>query len=300
MENREVDKREEQNAIQSLLEDLNLSIVTGESDMKALLAALALPEKEFAFIQEIILSEFEKELNDTQDRILMIQALNSAGLKVEDLNAVFDELVEKIDNSFAGKISQQKIDFLKRFIGLMVVSLNETEGIAKRVVPIPIEYIHENAKKPTYANDGDAGLDVYALEDITIEPGQTVVVPTGLKIAIPLGYELQVRPRSGLTLKTSLRIANSPGTIDANYRGEIGVVVWNSEPEIKGFEVDYDEGGRVMVKNVVYGSSYTITKGMRFAQLVLQEIPTAAFYEVESVGEIGEDRRSGFGGTGTH
>ena len=119
-------------------------------------------------------------------------------------------------------------------------------------------------------------------------------MPTGLKTAIPLGYELQVRPRSGLSAKSPLRIANSIGTIDANYRGEIGVIITNSNPPIT--KIEFDEKGNVI--DYIYGEDYTITKGMRFAQLVLKEVPTCSFLQVESVADIGEDRNSGFGGAG--
>ena len=135
---------------------------------------------------------------------------------------------------------------------------------------------------------------MYALEDITIAPGETKLIPLGIKCALPLGYELQVRPKSGRCLKTKLRIANTPGTIDAGYRDEIGVIIDNIEPVIR--HADMDETGRLF--NILWGQSYTIGKGEKFAQLVLSEVPKAAFYEVETVANIGEDRKGGFGSTG--
>jgi dUTP pyrophosphatase len=138
-------------------------------------------------------------------------------------------------------------------------------------------------------------MDIYALEDITIAPGETKLIPTGLKVAIPAGYELQVRPKSGRCLKTKLRVANTPGTIDAGYRDEIGVIIDNIEPFIKDAEMD--ENGRLY--NVLFGQSYTIGKGEKFAQLVLAEVPKAVFYEVEKVDAIENDgRNGGFGSTG--
>ena len=95
-------------------------------------------------------------------------------------------------------------------------------------VEVALEICDPRAKVPAYATPGDAGMDIAAIEDIKIKPGQTVIVRTGLKVAIPEGYEIQVRPRSGLSYKTPLRIVNSPGTIDAGYRDEIGVIMQNT------------------------------------------------------------------------
>jgi dUTP pyrophosphatase len=174
-------------------------------------------------------------------------------------------------------------------------ALAEAEGVAKKTILIPIESCREGAKMPTYAHLTDSGMDVYALEDITIAPGETKLVPTGIKVAIPSGYELQVRPKSGRCLKTKLRVANTPGTIDAGYRDEIGVIIDNIEPFIKS--ADMDEAGRLY--NVEFGSSYTIGAGEKFAQLVLCEVPKAAFFEVEAVSAIDNDgRNGGFGSTG--
>lgn len=82
-------------------------------------------------------------------------------------------------------------------------------------IPVKVEKMVENAILPTYANPGDAGADIYASSSVSIKPHSTVLIPTGLKVAIPEGYEIQIRPRSGLSLKTSLRVANAPGTIKA-------------------------------------------------------------------------------------
>lgn len=282
----------------TILEALTPELLDDFFDIKPVLGALSLPEKEFALVNGIILFELEKQLNNSNEKLLMVQGLNAAGLKAEALTESFLELIEGVDREFTGKLSQQKIDFLKTFLGLFVEAISSTEGVAKRLVPLPFELIHKEAKLPTYAKIGDAGADIYAVEDITIHPGETVVVPTGLKVATPLGYELQVRPRSGLSLKTPLRIANSPGTIDSGYRDEVGVIVWNSDPKIKDIEFEYDEQGRTILRSIEHGQSYTITQGMRFAQLALSEVPTMAPYQVEKVQDIGEDRMGGFGSSG--
>jgi dUTP pyrophosphatase len=138
-------------------------------------------------------------------------------------------------------------------------------------------------------------MEIYLTEDVTIHPGETKLIPTGIKVALPLGYELQVRPKSGRSLKSKLRIANTPGTIDAGYRDEIGIIVDNIDQVIKGGELD--EAGRLT--DILWGSDITLEKGEKIAQLVLSEVPKAVFYEVESVAAIENDgREGGFGSTG--
>lgn len=95
---------------------------------------------------------------------------------------------------------------------------------------INIKRVHEDAYLPSYAHTGDSGFDLHALEDIIVEPGQTIRVRTGLAFEIPDGFELQIRPRSGVSAKTKLRVSNSPATIDASYRGEVMVLLDNIAP----------------------------------------------------------------------
>lgn len=275
---------------------MNLLSFDGDNDSAtALFSVLYLDDPEFTIVSELLLSNLEKTLNDQTAKLALVQSLNSSGLKAEDLVASVQDIAEQIQNTAEFKqFDVAKRDYLTKIVTIFVNAVMETEGIAKRIITVPIELCHEDAKIPTYAHAGDAGMDIYAVEDITIKPGETVIVPTGLKTAIPLGYELQVRPRSGLSAKSPLRIANSIGTIDANYRGEIGVIITNSNPPIT--KIEFDEKGNVI--DYIYGEDYTITKGMRFAQLVLKEVPTCSFLQVESVADIGEDRNSGFGGSG--
>lgn len=160
-------------------------------------------------------------------------------------------------------------------------------------IEVYVERCREDVELPTYANYGDAGMDVCAAEDVTINPGQTVIIPTGLKVAIPVGYEIQVRPRSGISFKNPLRIPNSPGTIDSGYRDEVGIIMTNSS------EQQYIKEGpfRIGEKGNNQGA-YEIKKGDKVAQLVLQKVPVIKFTEVKSVKEIGQDRNGGFGSTG--
>lgn len=131
---------------------------------------------------------------------------------------------------------------------------------------------------PVYASELAAGADVKAWikEQIVIEPGESVLIPTGLRFAIPEGYEIQVRPRSGLALKNQITVLNTPGTIDADYRGEVGVILINHG------------------KN-----AFIVTPGMRIAQLVLAKVERADFFLEDALVSTSRGE-GGFGHTGTH
>lgn len=131
---------------------------------------------------------------------------------------------------------------------------------------------------PVYSSDLAAGADVKACiqEDMVIEPGVSALIPTGLKLSIPEGYEIQVRPRSGLALKQQITVLNTPGTIDADYRGQVGVILINHGKQ-----------------------SFIVSRGMRIAQLVLARVAQAQYQLVD---ELSVTLRGvgGFGHTGTH
>lgn len=157
-------------------------------------------------------------------------------------------------------------------------------------VDVLIEVCREGIELPSYANIGDAGMDVCSAVDLEIKPGETVAVPTGLKVAIPVGYEIQVRPRSGISLKTPMRVPNSPGTIDSGYRDEVCVIMYNSSVTNDGIFLLSDKGNKQ--------GTYKINKGDRVAQFVLQEVPTINWVKVESVENEGVNRGGGFGSSG--
>ena len=278
-------------SLKGIVEEAGLD---GEA-LDAIGAILAVPDDQFAILAPGILQSFQQSVNNPNDKIALAQAVNASGMKAEDLTDSFEGICAEIDKMTT---SAQKRDFLKQIIGTIVNSVADTEGIAKRNIAVPIELCDPNAKIPQYAHISDSGVDVYALDDITINPGETVLVPTGLKVALPAGYELQVRPKSGRCIKTKLRVANTPGTVDQGYRDEIKVIVENIEAPIKDIEYDFDDDGNIVLKSILHGSDFTIGKGEKFAQLVLMEVPKVAFYRVDSVKDIGEDRGGGFGSTG--
>lgn len=159
-------------------------------------------------------------------------------------------------------------------------------------VEVFLEVCREGVEVPSYAKEGDAGMDVCSAKEVLIAPGETVIIPTGIKLAIPEGYEIQVRPRSGISFKTPLRLSNSPGTIDSGYRDELGIIMTNtSESAFCDKIYDIDTKGN-------YKGTYRIRKGDRIAQIVLQVVPKIKFTIVDSVESIGNNRGGGFGSTG--
>jgi len=158
-------------------------------------------------------------------------------------------------------------------------------------IEILIEICREGVSLPAYAKPGDAGMDVCAAVDIDLKPGETAVVPTGLKLAIPEGYEIQIRPRSGISLNTPLRLSNSPGTIDCGYRGELGILLTNQSTHSQENILTINSKDNI-------NGTYHIRKGDRIAQMVLMEVPRMKLSVVSSVEGTGTDRGGGFGSTG--
>lgn len=172
-------------------------------------------------------------------------------------------------------------------------------------VGIAVQRLSTSAKLPIYTHSTDAGMDICADEDVTIAPCDTGIVHTGLAVAVPEGYELQIRPRSGISLNTPLRIPNTPGTIDAGYRGELCVLIHNDSDRY------YTDGiGKVKIMPDIAENHHTIStkgykkgwydikKGDRIAQAVLMRVPKAEIIEVEDVRQIETNRNGGFGSTG--
>lgn len=129
---------------------------------------------------------------------------------------------------------------------------------------------------PSYETVGAAGMDLHAAvdADVLVTPGTRALIPTGIAIALPSGYEAQIRPRSGLAMKNGISLVNSPGTIDADYRGEVGVIVINHGDQV-----------------------FTVTRGMRIAQMVVAPVIQAVWDEVSTLPETARGT-GGFGSTG--
>lgn len=160
---------------------------------------------------------------------------------------------------------------------------------------IKIEFCNENAKLPQYIHQGDAGMDVYAAEEVLIAPGETKAVKLGFKAAIPEGYEVQIRPRSGLSLKTRLRMPNSVGTIDAGYRDEWAVLLYNCSTKV---DDNYTEEILTCFEKNNRAGTYKICVGDRIAQIVVAEVCRASWQQCRDIADIGFNRGGGFGSSG--
>lgn len=292
------DEKVQKNVLESLLNVLPIPAGPNRSGLEEFAAILALSDESFEVLAPKILETTREAFSDVSTKAQISSVLIAEGFKIEDLAESLPDIFEALDRDLKGTVSPIKIDFLKELFSITVNSLSDTIALPKRTIQIPIELCNENAKIPTYANPGDAGLDVYALEDITVLPGETVLVPTGIKVAIPKGYEIQVRPKSGRALKTKLRVANTPGTIDSGYRDEVKVIIENVDPPIKDITYTFNADGEIKIDSILHGSPFTIGKGEKFAQLVLNEVATANFYQVEDIGIVGNNRGGGFGSSG--
>lgn len=142
------------------------------------------------------------------------------------------------------------------------------------MLELKIRKINEEAKLPEYAHEGDAGLDLFSVDDITILPGESKLIKTGIQIELPRDTEAQVRPRSGLALKNQITVLNTPGTIDEGYRGEVGVILINHGKE-----------------------QFHVEKGMKIAQMVIKPVLKVTIKEVVELTDTTRGK-GGFGSTG--
>ena len=166
---------------------------------------------------------------------------------------------------------------LEDILGIGFDDLEEEIYRNARTKTIEVELVHDDAVFPKYAYESDSGFDLHSTQDLTIGPFGRILVPTGIKVSFQEGYEIQVRPKSGLAIKQGLTVLNTPGTVDQGYTGEIQVIVFNT-------------------------NNYTvmIPKGMKVGQAVLCPVINGKYVRFEKVDTLGEKDRgdNGFGSTG--
>lgn len=209
----------------------------------------------------------------TQMRLEGLSKTDMVGKK-EELLADMRALAESAEL----EISNEKKELYNKMLEVTEKLYDKAlESVSRETALIPVELCRPNAKAPSYAHEDDAGFDFYLPEDFTIKAHEFgKIAPTGVKMAIPTGYELQIRPRSGNSVKTTLRIANAPGTIDCGYRNEIGIICDN----IGDTDLEFKAGDRI-------------------AQGILAVSPKGIFNIVEDINKIvGSNRGGGYGSTG--
>lgn len=253
--------------------------VPDKSGLDVMMQFIELPDKQFDELWPKFKESFteilksEKFQQEQKDAISMTPGITAEGIKEE--KEYYNEIIHDISQE--PDLSENK----KEFFTLLFTAISDVHEqlilSGRTQIEVKITKLNPDAIIPQYAHPTDAGADVCAVEETKIEAGETKVVKTGIAVAIPAGYEIQVRPRSGLSLKSGLRIANAPGTIDADYRGEVGIIMTNT-------------------KDI----PYVIEKGMKIAQLVIAPTPMIKWNEVATVEELGTTKRGegGFGSTG--
>lgn len=257
---------------------MNLPVMPMNDYLGDLTQVLSMPES----ILADVLDSMEEQINATLENEEMIAAtkrqLLAAGGTVADLRKDMQQLVDfgnEMEMTHQYENDQQKrfVDMMNNYMSKLADRL-EYEGL-NLPVEIPVQLMRDGAVLPEYKNHGDAGCDVTATEDIIVPANGVVIVPSGIATAIPMGFEIQVRCRSGIAVNTPLFVANAPGTVDTGFRNEIGVIIRNLSNE-----------------------DYKIDAGTRIAQLVLARVEKIQWKIVDDVKSIGVDRNGGFGSTG--
>lgn len=293
--------KEEGGGLGEILSSLNNTVM--DDGFSVLASLLTLDDEQFEVIAPTFLHEITRQLEDPNNMHETFLQIQASGSSPDEFVKQMEQSILTLEEIEDPLFTRKKKDFFKSLFTTMSNSLSSYSEINSIKIFVDVEKLEEDINLPAYAHLGDAGLDIYSTGEYTIDPGETVLIKTGIKVALPAGYELQVRDKSGVALKTKLRVANAPGTIDSNYREEIGVIVENIEPKYRDLDLieEFDNEGNpkgYSIQSVEYGRSFTIEKGQKIAQLVLNKIPTVVWNEVEKVSEIEDNRTGGFGSTG--
>jgi len=194
----------------------------------------------------------------------------------EDILKQIQDEIESLRKEFGIEDTESQEDLNNTF-GIDFGSLQDQLDIMSKTKNIQIELLNEDAIFPEYAYPTDSGFDLYSTEEVKLSPFGRALVPTGLKLSFDIGYEIQVRPKSGLALKQGITVLNTPGTVDSGYNGEIMVIVFNTNQ-----------------------TEFTIPKGMKIAQAVLCPVINGKYVNLQLVDKIEDKDRgaNGFGSTG--
>lgn len=190
---------------------------------------------------------------------------------IEDEYKALNALYQEIDEDES--LSENKKDLLRTIFKMTTEKGLSYISNPRERVPVKILKVYDDVILPKYAHDTDAGADIYSYDDVIVQPGETKLIHTGLKMEFPAGYEVQIRNRSGNSLKTKIRIANAPATIDSSYRGEIGIIIDNIGKE-----------------------PFHIEKGFKLAQMLIAPTPMMEFTVVDELSTTDRGEK-GYGST---
>lgn len=265
--------RIQNNNLVDLFDRFNNMLPMGDAAEK-FFGIIMLPDEKFDAMYEEAKKDFLRmfESQGFQEEMLKaISSIPSDSLDISNEDSEFTQLINDIKEEEG--LSENKKDMLITTLNKWIGTIINLAKVPRIRINVSIEKLNENARIPEYAHATDAGADVFAAEDITLKPRETQIIKTGIRVAIPTGYEIQIRPRSGLSFKTGLRIANAPGTIDSDYRGEIGIIMTN------------------------FGTTdETIRIGDKIAQMIIAPVPMINFIE-EKITDETERGEGGFGST---
>jgi dUTP pyrophosphatase len=203
--------------------------------------------------------------------------LNNLGHFDPKIREEIERQFEKIQSEIGIQPDEEYQKELEDMLGLSFDDMEKEINNIAKIRTVEVELVHEDAVFPKYAYPSDSGFDLHATEEVIIGPFGRALVPTGLKVSFEEGYEIQVRPKSGLAIKQGLTVLNTPGTVDQGYTGEIQVIVFNTN-----------------------NTTVTIPKGMKVGQGVLCPVVQGKFVNFEKVGQVEDKDRgnNGFGSTG--
>lgn len=243
------------------------------SQFEDLLTLLTLPNVKFDQIYPQLKVELNNTFTSNRFQQEIIDNIKNRDISKEDLDAEKAEFMSLLDEIKADdSLSESKKDFVNSILTQSIMTIYDLVENPREKIEVKIKVL-PGGKIPTYAHPTDAGADVYASEPTNFEPYETKIVHTAIQVAIPTGYEIQLRPRSGLSLKTGFRVANAPGTIDSDYRGTVGVIMTNTSDK-----------------------PATIEKGDKIAQMVISPVPMIKWVETDNLDET-ERGENGFGST---
>ncbi len=250
----------------------NLKNFLGQDEKAAedFLAILKLPDEQFDEFYPVLMPRIDEVFSNTRVQREVLANLESMPVDLNEANEGLDKMFSEIET---WEISENKKNFIKTFLNKSKELTIDLYNNPREKIEVKVHRISEDAILPKYAHPTDAGADVYSISDVTINPNETKLISTGLTVDMPAGYAIFIAPRSGMSYKTKLRIANSIGIIDHLYHQEIKIIIENIGQE-----------------------ACLIKKGERIAQMMIFPVPMIQWTETQEV--LDDTGRSGFGSTG--